>query len=63
MDIATMLDATNMLADAEFDANALASILQSINDNIELFIMLFVMFKCLELIKRGFNRLYKGRGV
>lgn len=63
MDVATMLDATSVLADAELDANALVSTLQSINDNLELFILLFVLFKCIEFVRIGFGRLYKGKGV
>lgn len=57
MNIATMTD--SILATPTDSTE----ILTNINDNIELFILLFVLFECLKLIRIGFSRLYKGKGV
>lgn len=61
MDVATLLDATNVAAGV--GDSPISTTLVAINDNLELFILLFVLFKCLEIGKRGFNKLYKGKGV
>lgn len=62
MNIATMLDASSGVAIAN-DSADMATLLESINDNLELFILLFALFKCIELVRIGFGRLYKGKGV
>lgn len=57
MDISTITDS---VISTPTDANI---ILTDINYNIELFILLFVLFECLKLVRYGFSKLYKGRGV
>lgn len=54
MDIATMTDTMTTLE--------MSVAIENINNNLELFILLFVMFKCIELVRMGFTRLYKKKG-
>lgn len=56
MNIATLTDG---VAATSTDV---ASTLDTINSNIELFILLFVMFECIKFVRYGFNKLYK-KGV